>query len=220
MRIRIYPNWKMNFNSKNGTNRSFSYETQASITFIPMRKMCLWCLILKRKEITMWIHVYLNWKTNFNFKIYRKISFSYKTKASKLFIPMRRMWLWCLIMKRKKIIMWIHLYPNWRTNYNSKNSRKRSCSYETKALIPFIPMRRMCLWRPIMKQKEIIIWIHVYPNWKANFNSKNNRNRSFSYETKASISFIPMRRMCLWCPVMKRKEIIMWIWVYPIENKL
>ena len=31
MWIRIYPNWKMNLNSKNGTNWSFSYETKASI---------------------------------------------------------------------------------------------------------------------------------------------------------------------------------------------
>ena len=30
--------------------------------------------------------------------------------------------------------------------------------------------------------------IHVYLNWKTNFNSKNSRKRSFSYETKASIT--------------------------------
>ena len=31
--------------------------------------------------------------------------------------------------------MWIHVYPNQQTNINSKNSIKRSFSYETKALI-------------------------------------------------------------------------------------
>ena len=31
MGIRVYPNWKMNFNSKDGTNRCFSYETKSSI---------------------------------------------------------------------------------------------------------------------------------------------------------------------------------------------
>ena len=33
------------------------------------------------------------------------------------------------------VIMWIHVYPNWKTNFNCKNGRKRSFSYETKALI-------------------------------------------------------------------------------------
>ena len=87
--------------------------------------------------------------------------------------------------------------------------------YETKASISFIPIRSMSLWCPIMKRKEIIICISVYPNWQTNINSKNDRKISFSYETKASISFILMRRMCLWCPIMKRKEIIMWICVCP-----
>ena len=31
MGIRVYHNWKMNFNSKNGRKRSFSYETKASV---------------------------------------------------------------------------------------------------------------------------------------------------------------------------------------------
>ena len=44
---------------------------------------------------------------------------------------------------------------------------------------------------------------------------KNDGKRSFSYETKASMSFIPMRRMSLWCSIMKRKEIAMWIHVCP-----
>ena len=35
--------------------------------------------------------------------------------------------------------------------------------------------------------------IRVYLNWKTNFNSKNSRKRGFSYEAKASISFITVR---------------------------
>ena len=116
--------------------------------------------------------------------------------------------------KKKKINMWIHVYPNSKTNFNSKNSGNRSFSYETKASISFIPTRRMCSWRPIMKRKEIIIWIHVYLNSKMNLNSKKGRKGSFSYETKALISFIPMRRICLWCPMMKGIRIIMSIHVY------
>ena len=111
--------------------------------------------------------------------------------------------------------MWIHVYHNWKTNFNSKIGNKRSFSYETKASISLIQSRRMCLWFPIMKRKEIILWIYVYPNWKMNFNSKNGNKRSFSYETKASISFIPMRRTCLWCPIMKWNEITKRIHVYP-----
>ena len=75
-------------------------------------------------------------------------------------------------------------------------------------------MKRTCLWCPIMKWNEITICIHVYPNWKTYFNSKIGNKRSFSLETKASISLIPTRRMCLWCPIMKSKEIIMWIHAY------
>ena len=128
---------------------------------------------------------------------------------------MRRTCLWCPIMKRKKIIIWIYVYPNWKTNFNTKYNYKRSFSNETKASISFIPWKRMCLWCSIMKRKEIVTWIHVYPNWKMNFNSKNGKKRSFSYEKYASISLIPMRRICLLCPIMKITEIIMWIHVYP-----
>ena len=111
--------------------------------------------------------------------------------------------------------MWIYGYPNWKTYFNSKIRNKKGFCYETKASISFIPMRRTCLWRPIMKWNEITTWIHVYPNWKTYFDSKIGNKRSFSFDTKASISLIPTRRMCLWYPIMKRKEIIMWIHVYP-----
>ena len=171
--------------------------------------------IMNWNEITIWIHSYPNWKTYFNPEIGNKRSFSFQTNASTSLILTRRMCLWCPIMKRKEIIMCIHVYHNWKMNFNSKNDNKRSFSYEAKASISLIPMRRMCLWCPIMKRKEIIMWIHVYPNWKMNFNSKNGNKRSFSYETKASISLIPMRKMCLRHPIKKRKEIIMWIHVYP-----
>ena len=165
----------------------------------------------EKKVIIMWIHVYPNWNTNFNSKIGNKRSFSYETKASISLIPSRTMCLWFPIMKRKEIIIWIHVYPNWKAYFNSKIGNKRSSSYETKASISLIPERRMCLWSPITKKKIIITWIHDYPNWNTNFNSKICNKRSFSYETKASMSLIPKRRMCLWCPITKRKEIIMWI---------
>ena len=135
----------------------------------------------------MWIQVDPSWKTNLNSKNGKKWSFSYETKASKSFITTKRMRLWCLIMKRKEIIMWIHVYPNWKTNLNSNNGRKTSFSFEIKASKSFITIKRMRLWCPIMKRKEIIIRIHVYPNWQMNFSFKKWCEVKFSYETKASI---------------------------------
>ena len=134
---------------------------------------------------------------SFNSKIGNKRSFSYETKSSISIIPQRKKCLWCLITKKKVIIMWIHVYPKWNTNFNSKIGNKRSFSYETKASISLIPKRRMCLWSRITKRKDIIMWIEVYPNWNTNFNSKIGNKRSFSYETNSSISLIPKRRMCL-----------------------
>ena len=187
MWIDVYPNWKMNINSKIGNKRCFSYETKSSISLIPKRRMCLLCLITKRKEIIMWIDVCPNWNTNFNSKTGNKRSFFYETKASVSLIPMRRMCLWCPITKRKEIIMWIDVCPNWNTNFNSKIGNKSSFSFEIKASISLILMRRTCLWCPIMKWNEIAIWIHIYPNRKTYFNSKIGNKRSFSFETKINI---------------------------------
>ena len=117
---------------------------------------------------------------------------------------MRRTCLWCPIVKWNEITIRNHVYRNWKTSFNSKIGNKRSFSFQTKASISLIPMRRMSLWFPIMKRKEIILWIHVYTNWKTYFNSKIGNKRSFSYETKASISLIPMRRTCLSCPITKK----------------
>ena len=59
-----------------------------------------------------------------------------------------------------------------------------------------------------MKRKENIMRIHVYPNWKTSFDSKNGIKGRFSYETKASKSFVPTRRMCLWCQSWKERIIL------------
>ena len=98
----------------------------------------------------MWIHVYRNWKMNLDSKIGIKMRFSYKTKASKSFIPTMP------IMKRKEIIMRIHAYPNRKMNFNSKFARKWCFTYKTKASKSFIPTMRVCLLRPIMKKKRLL----------------------------------------------------------------
>ena len=140
--------------------------------------------IMNWNEITIWFYVYPNWKTYFNSKTGNKRSFSFETKASMSLIPTRRMCLWFPIMERKEIVMWIHVYPNWKMYINSKIGNKRSFTFETKASISFIPTRRMCLWCPIMKLNEITMQIHVYPNWMMYFNSKIGKKICFSYEAK------------------------------------
>ena len=139
--------------------------------------------ISNKKEIIMWICVYPNWQTNFYCKSGKKRSFYYETKASMSFIPIRRICLWFLIMKRKEIITWIHFYPNWWTNFESKKWWAVKFFLWNQSLNSFILAKGMNLWCPIIKRKEIILWICVYPNWKMNFNSKNARKKSFSYET-------------------------------------
>ena len=51
---------RITMSPKNGGKKSFSYETKASMSFIPMRIMHLWFSIMKRNEIIMRIHVYPN----------------------------------------------------------------------------------------------------------------------------------------------------------------
>ena len=65
-----------------------------------------------------------------------------------------------------------------------------------------------------------------YLKWKMNFNSKNSKKKSFSYETKASISFTLMMRICLWCPIIKEKRILcesmftlIYIWTLILRNE-
>ena len=53
---------------KIGRKKSFSYETKESMSLIPKRRMSLWCPIMKRNEIVMWICACRNWQTNFNLK--------------------------------------------------------------------------------------------------------------------------------------------------------
>ena len=122
--------------------------------------------------------------------------------------PMWRINLRCPIIKRRAIIMWIHVYPIVKQNF-ILNMVERDFSFEAKASISFILGSRMFLWCVIMKRRKIVMWIRVCPIRWMDINSKNGRKRSFSYETKAWISFIPMRRICLCYLISKRKKIFM-----------
>ena len=69
----------------------------------------------------------------------------------------------------------------------------------------FIPMSRMSLWCPIMKRKGILCESMFVLIDKQNLTLKTDGKRSFSFETKTSMSFIPMSKMSLWHPVMKKE---------------
>ena len=99
-------------------------------------------------------------------------AFPHKTKALMSFISMKRMSLWCLIMKRKEIVIWIHVCPNSQTNFNSKKWWKEKCFLWNKSINTIYPMSWTSLWCLILKRKEITIWIHVCLNWQMNFDSK------------------------------------------------
>ena len=69
-----------------------------------------------------------------------------------------------------------------------------------------------------MKWNEITIWIHIYPNSKTYFNSKIGNKRSFSFETKASLSLIPTRRMRLWFQEWRERGLLCESMFIPIER--
>ena len=128
MWIRVYPTWQMKFDSKKWWEVMFFLWNQCINSFTPTSRMCLWHLIMNRMKIIMQIRVCPNWHMKFDYKNDGKWSF-FVNQSINLFIPMRRMSLWCLIMKRNEIILQIHVCPNWHTNSNSKTSGKWSFFY-------------------------------------------------------------------------------------------
>ena len=98
--------------------------------------------------------------------------------------------------------------PTNRRTLIVENSEKRSLSYETKTSISFISMSKMSLWYPIMKRKGLLCESLFFLIERRTLILKDGQKKSFSYETKAIMSLNPKRRMSLWFPIMKRKEII------------
>ena len=120
MRILRYPNWKTNFNSKNGTKRSFCYETKTSIHLSKLGEWICAARSLKERRLLCEWH---------------REKFLLRNQSIDSFIPMSGMNLWSPMIKGMEIIMWIRVYPNWKMNFNSKNGTKRSFCYECKASI-------------------------------------------------------------------------------------
>ena len=85
----------------------------------------------------------------------------------------------------------------WDKLWSKENDGKKCFSCETKASISCILMRWMCFYSPIMKRMVIVSRIHVCYIYGINFDFKeNNWKKSFSYKTKASISYILIRWLC------------------------
>ena len=101
-----------------------------------------------------------------------KRSFSYETKASKPFIPISRMNLWCASWKEKILLCNSKFVPIETRSLIPKIEGKRRFFYKTKDPMSFVLTRKMSLWCSIMKKKEIIMWICVCPKWQMNFKSK------------------------------------------------
>ena len=148
--------------------------------------MNLWCAIIKRKEIIIWIRVYPNWKTNFKSKTGRKRSFSYETKAT-IHLSQWVEWIYgAQSLKEGGLLCEFVFIPIERRALILKRV-EREVFLWNQSINSFIPISGMCLRFLIMKTMEIFTWIHVSHNWKMNFQCKSGRKRSFSFETKVSI---------------------------------
>ena len=145
--------------------KSFSYEPNASMSFIPIRKISLWCPIMKRKEITMWICVCPNQQLNLTVKNDGKRSFSYESKASTSFMTIRRMSLWCPIMKRKEITMWISVCPNWQRNFNLKKWWKEKLFLRNQSNQVFYPNEENKFMVHNHEKKRDYYVNHGSPSW-------------------------------------------------------
>ena len=127
MWIRVFPNWQINFNSKNW------WKEMLFLFLLPNEENELHqCHLSQWGE---WVYATQSWKEKrllceslfvpiekqtFILKNDGKRSLSYETKASMSFILISKTNLWCPIIKRKKIIFWFRRCSNWLTNFDSK----------------------------------------------------------------------------------------------------
>ena len=130
------------------------------------------------------------------------------------FILMSEMNLWCLIIKKIEIIIWIRVYPNWKMNFNSKNGGKGSFCYETNVSIS-LTQRGECVYASYSwTQGRLLCEFMLFLIDRWTLIPKNMGSEAFLWNQSIN-SFILMSGKNLWCPIVKRNEIIMWIYVYP-----
>ena len=157
----------------------------------------------------MRIHVYHSWKMNFNSKKGRRKSFL-RNQSINSFILMSRMNMWCPINKRIGIIMWIHVYPNWKTTFKTKNGTNWSFSYETKVLIHLSQWVEWICGAQSLKEQRLFYEFGFIPIEKGTLILKWHKEKFFLWNQSLN-SFIQMSKMNLLCPIINRKEIIMWM---------
>ena len=169
----------------------------------------------------MRIHVCLNWLINYDFDDNGgKKSLSYEAKASTSFIAMWKMSLWCPIIKEKEIIMCIHVCPNWQTNINSKeNGGRKSFSYETKVSSHLSQRGEWVYGSQSWKERRLLCESVLIQIDRRTLILKIGGKRSFSYETKASMLFIPIRRMSLWCQSWTERRLLCELIFVPIDRQ-
>ena len=92
-------------------------------------------------------------------------------------------------------------------SYSKEYDKKKSFFCESKASISCVWTRWLCFYSPFTKRMEIVMRIHVRQLYGINFDFReNDGKKSFSCETKVSISCIIMRWMYFYSPITKRME--------------
>ena len=107
--------------------------------------------------------------------------------------------------KKKRLLCESVCVQVHRWTLTLKNGRRKSFFYETKASMSFIVISRTSLQCPIMKKEKRLLWESIFSQLmdKLWFWGKRWEKR-FSYQAKASTSFIVMRGLSLWCPMVKK----------------
>ena len=97
---------------KKGGKKSFSYETEAPVSFILMTRKSFWHPIMKRQEFIIWIRLCPSWRTNFDYKKWRK----------------------------EKLLLWNQsinvIYPNKENEFKVPNQEKKWNYYKNPCLSP------------------------------------------------------------------------------------
>ena len=154
---------------------------------------------------------------NINSKNDGKKSFSYETKApmssnreNEYMVPNHE--------KRRRLLCESMFIPIDKMNFNSKEWWKEKLFLWNQSINAIYPKEENKLMVPNLEKKENY-YVNPCLSWMTmNFNSKNDEKISFSNETKALMSFSPLRRMNLWCPIMKKMRLLYESVFVPIDR--
>ena len=135
MWIRVYPNRKMNFNSKNGLKRSFSYEIKASFYLSQWGEwICGTWLLKERRLLCKSVIIAIQRWTLILTMVEREV-FLMWPKHQYLLSQWGEMYWWCPIMKKRQLLCGSMFIPIDRRTLILKNGWKWNFFDETKASI-------------------------------------------------------------------------------------